>query len=74
MTAEKLTAAQTTVLRDLADVATHEGGGIILKNRFHSAAATLMRRGWVAQTDRFPYRPTYSITPAGLAAWRERNP
>lgn len=69
-----LTKHQLALLRTLADVAEHEGGEIILKNQYHSAAHALMRRGWVSQTDRFPYRPTYQITPAGLAAWKEMQP
>jgi hypothetical protein len=63
---DKLTKAQQTVLRTLADVAKHEGGYIILKNKYHSAAAALVRRGLVEKVDRDLYRPLYIITPAGL--------
>jgi hypothetical protein len=62
-----ITRAQQIVLTTLYDVATHEGGPIILKNRYHSAAAALMRRGLVEQLDRWPYRPGYQLTAAGLA-------
>jgi hypothetical protein len=61
-----ITPAQQIVLTTLYDVATHEGGHIILKNRYHSAAAALMRRGLVEQLDRFPYRPGYKLTAAGV--------
>lgn len=64
------TKAQRIVLVCLADVAANEGGHIILRNRYHSAAAALVRRGYVEKIDRDLYRPLYIITPAGLKAWR----
>lgn len=63
----KLSKAQSVLLATLYDVATHEGGWIIIKNRYHSAAAALMRRGLVEQLDRAPYRPVYRITEQGKA-------
>jgi len=53
-----------------ADVAAKEGGHITLKNRYHSAAAALVRRGYVEKVDRDLLRPSYIITPAGLEAWK----
>jgi len=64
------TKAQRIVLMCLADVAANEGGHITLKNRYHSAAAALVRRGYVEKVDRDLYRPLYIITPAGLEAWK----
>lgn len=64
------TKAQRTVLICLADVAANEGGHITLKNRYHSAAAALVRRGYVEKIDRDLLRPLYIITPAGLEAWK----
>ena len=61
-----ITPAQQIVLTTLHDVATHEGGLIILKNRYHSAAAALVRRGLVEKVDRWPYRPGYQLSAAGL--------
>jgi hypothetical protein len=61
-----LTPAMQVVMLTLYDVATHEGGQIILKNRYHSPAARLVVRGLVVKTDRFPYRPGYELTPAGI--------
>lgn len=57
-------------METLYDVATHEGGGIVLKNKYHSPAYSLEKKGFVRQIDRFPYRPHYIITEAGLAYWR----
>jgi hypothetical protein len=54
----------------LADVAANEGGHIILKNRYHGAAAALVRRGYVEKIDRDLCRPLYIITAAGLEAWK----
>jgi len=62
----ELTKAQRVVLTTLADVARHEGGYIILKNQYHSAAAALIRRGYVVKLDRGFFRPGYMITPEGL--------
>ncbi len=62
-----MTPKQQGLLRTLHDVATHEGGWIIVKNSYHSPAAALIRRGLAEQQDRFPYRPGYKITPAGVA-------
>ena len=56
-------------METLYDVATHEGGGIILKNRYHSPAHALIRLGFVREVDRFPYRPHYFITKKGFAYW-----
>lgn len=64
------TKAQRIVLMCLADVAANEGGHITLKNRYHSAAAALVRRGYVEKVDRDLLRPLYIITPAGLEAWK----
>lgn len=64
------TKAQRIVLMCLADVAENEGGHITLKNRYHSAAAALVRRGYVEKVDRDLLRPLYIITPAGLEAWK----
>jgi hypothetical protein len=60
---------QMTVMETLYDVANHEGGGIILKNRYHSPAHALILRGYVRKVDRFPWRPHYFITDAGMAYW-----
>ena len=65
----KMSKHQMTVLETLYDVATHEGGGIILKNRYHSPAHALIRKGYVREQDRFPWRPLYFITEAGMAYW-----
>ena len=65
-----VTKAQHTALRTLADVAENEGGYITRTNRNHSAAAALVRRGFVEKIDRDLYRPLYIITPAGLEYWR----
>ena len=65
------TKAQRTVLICLADVAGNEGGHITLKNRYHSAAAALVRRGYVEKIDRDLWRPLYIITPEGLTAWKQ---
>lgn len=62
-----LSLKQGTLLTTLHDVATHEGGYIIIKNRYHSTAEALIRRGLAEKLDRFPYRPGYKITPAGMA-------
>ncbi len=64
------TKAQRIVLVCLADVAANEGGHITLKNRYHSAAMALVRRGYVEKIDRDLLRPLYIITPAGLEAWK----
>ena len=63
----KISKHQMTVLETLYDVATHEGGGIILKNRYHSPAHALIRKGYVREQDRFPWRPHYFITDEGKA-------
>ena len=60
---------QMIVMETLYDVATHEGGGIILKNRYHSPAHALILKGYVRKQDRFPYRPHYFITDEGRAYW-----
>jgi hypothetical protein len=65
----KLTKPQTTVLATLYDVATHEGGGIVLKNRYHSAAHALIRKGLARKIERGIYRPHYIITPEGMNYW-----
>ena len=65
-----LTKAQRAVMTTLVDVAENEGGHITLKNRYHSAAMALVRRGFVEKMDRDLYRPLYTITPAGLEYWR----
>lgn len=65
------TKAQRIVLMCLADVAANEGGHITLKNRYHSAAAALVRRGYVEKIDRDLWRPLYIITPEGLTAWKQ---
>jgi hypothetical protein len=57
------------VMETLYDVATHEGGGIVLKNKYHSPAYSLEQKGFVRQIDRFPYRPHYFITDEGRAFW-----
>lgn len=62
----QLTAAQRTVLITLLDVATHEGGWIILKNQYHSAAAALIRKGYAEKQDNGFFRPRYKITEAGV--------
>ena len=64
------TKAQRSVLICLADVAANEGGHITLKNRYHSAAMALVRRGYVEKVDRDLLRPLYIITPTGLEAWK----
>lgn len=66
----KMSKHQMTVLETLYDVATHEGGGIILKNRYHSPAHALIRKGYVREQDRFPYRPHYFITDEGMAYYQ----
>ena len=66
----KPTPAQRIVLMCLADVAANEGDHITLKNRYHSAAAALVRRGYVEKVDRDLLRPLYIITAAGLDAWK----
>lgn len=65
----KITKPQTQVLTTLYDVATHEGGGVVLKNRYHSAAHALIRKGFVRKIDRGLYRPQYIITPEGIKYW-----
>lgn len=68
---DKLTKSQTIVMETLYDVVTHEGGGITLKNRYHSPAEALIRKGYVHKLDRFPYRPHYFITDAGREYWEK---
>jgi hypothetical protein len=65
----KITKPQTQVLTTLYDVATHEGGGIVLKNRYHSAAHALIRKGFVRKIDRGLYRPLYILTSEGMKYW-----
>lgn len=65
--------AQNVVLVTLYDIAIHEGGWCILKNKYHSAAAALMRRGLVEQQYRAPYRPVYRITEQGKAYQAEHS-
>lgn len=69
MATGKLTKAQRIVLRDLVDVAQHEGTAITLKNRFHSAAEALIRRDLVRKFNRFPYPTTYVVTQQGIDEW-----
>lgn len=57
----------------LYDVATHEGGTIILKNRYHSAAHALIRRGWVEKFQEGFFRPRYKITNEGFQVWAEKE-
>ena len=71
---EKLTQAQSAVLRTLYDVAAHEGGTKTLKNRYHSAAMALIRRGFVIKHEDGFYRPRYEITDAGKQFWRTYSP
>lgn len=68
----KLSQPQITVLNTLYDVATHEGGGITLANRYHSAARALIRKGLARKVERGLYRPHYFITPAGRQYWTQR--
>ena len=59
---------QISVLVMLADVARNEGGEAMVKRRYYGAAISLCKRGLATGRDNFPYRPTYQITPAGMAA------
>lgn len=68
---DRITKAQRTVLLDLLDVAEHEGGWIILKNQYHSAAAALIRKGYAAKQDNGFFRPRYQITEAGKQTARQ---
>lgn len=63
----EFTANQVSVLVMLADVARHEGGEAMVKRRYYGAAISLCKRGLATERDRFPYRPVYQITPAGMA-------
>ena len=70
MAKQKVTQAQWIVLQTLNDVHEFEGDiDIVLKNRYHSAAAALVRSGCVTKRDCFPYRPRYQITEAGQKLW-----
>jgi len=66
---KKLTKSQMTVMETLYNVATHEGGGVTLSNRYHSPAHALIRKGYVRKQDRSPFRPYYFITDEGVAYW-----
>lgn len=68
-----ITKSQETVLETLYDVATHEGGWIILKNKYHSPAAALIRRGYVEKSQTGFERPHYIITQAGFEYWKNRE-
>lgn len=67
----KFTPNQRSVLIMLADVARNEGGEAMVKRRYYGAAISLVKRGLATGRDNFPYRPTYTITPAGMAAIEE---
>lgn len=62
-------------METLYDVSTHEGGAIMLKNKYHSPAYALEQKGFIRQIDRFPYRPLYIITQDGITYWEtfQRN-
>ena len=74
----KMTKTQAGILRTLWDLETGQGQLSNLRHGLHSSAAKLVERGLIWKKDRWPARPVYGITPAGipaaLEAWREVYP
>ena len=74
----KLTKTQAGILRTLWDLETGQGQLSSLRHGLHSSAAKLVGHGLIWKKDRWPARPVYGITPAGipaaLEAWREVYP
>lgn len=74
----KLTKTQAGILRTLWELETGQGQLSSLRHGLHSSAAKLVERGLIWKKDRWPARPVYGITPAGipaaLEAWRELCP
>ena len=74
----KMTKTQAGILRALWDLETGQGQLSNLRHGLHSSAAKLVERGLIWKKDRWPARPVYGITPAGipaaLEAWREVYP